>query len=404
MRRAFKYRIWTNKTQDRALSEMLETHRRLYNACLEERKRRYEEEGVTVTFLEQRSRFKFDRVANPFYAKLPTNAAYTTMDRLELAFKAFFRRLKSGEKPGYPRFKGRDFFDSMGFGTYPHGAKLDGDRLYVQHIGDLRVKLHRPVEGAIKTLSIKRESDKWYAVFSCDLGDVEVPASDRPPGGIDLGLSAFVTDSDGDKIANPRFLKKELPELRRLQRSVARKIPRSSNRRKAVARLRALHVRVKNLRKESHHQMAIKLLDKFGLIAAEKLDIRELLAKGKYSRSISDAGWSAFLLTLKSKAEKKGVRIVEVEPRGTSQGCSGCGEIVPKTLFDRIHACPKCGLKLDRDHNAARNILRLGLAGTQPVGPNGANRRRAPRSLFVKGVKRTKKVAASVESAVQQPP
>lgn len=404
MRRAFKYRIWTNKTQDRALSEMLETHRRLYNACLEERKQRYEEDQVSVTFREQRAKFKTLRIENPFYGNLPTNSAHETIKRLDLAFQAFFRRVKSGEKPGYPRFKGRDFFDSMNFGTYPIHTRLVADRLRVTRVGELKLKLHRPVEGAIKTVSIKRESGKWYAVFSCDLGDVEVAASTKPPGGIDLGLTAFVTDSDGEKIANPRFLKKELPELRRLQRSVSRKKRGGKNRRKSVGTLRRLHTRIKNLRKEAHHQAAIKLLGKYGVIMAEKLEVRDLLSEGKYSRSISDAGWSAFIETLKSKAEKKGVRVIQVEPRGTSQGCSGCGEIVPKTLFDRIHACPKCGLKLDRDHNAAINILRRGLAGTQPVGLNGANRRRAPRSLLVKGVKGTSEATLDAATAVQKPP
>jgi putative transposase len=384
VRRAFKYRIWTNKTQERALGEMLETHRRLYNACLEERKVRYEEEKVSVTYRQQSAQFTQQRKTNSFYARLNALSGHTTIKRLDLAFEAFFRRVKAGEKPGYPRFKGREFFDSITFAQYRNGVKLENDRLYVQHVGVLRIKLHRPVEGMIKMVILKREAGKWYAVFSCDLGDVQVEPSQKPSVGIDLGLTRFFTTSNNerdDDEPNPRYLKDALPELRRAQRAVSRKKRGGSNRRKAVGKVRKLHVDVKNQRKEHHHQAAIRLLDKYGKVCVEKLDIREMVAEGKHSRSIVDAGWGGFISTVKYKAEKLGAEIIEVEPRGTSQECSGCGEIVPKTLRDRRHICPKCGLDLDRDHNAARNILRRGLARTGPAGRNAGDGLHAPRSL-----------------------
>src|SRR4051794_15718460 len=181
MRRSFKYRLWTNADQERELAAMLETHRRLYNSCLDERKSRYEGDKVTVKYAEQSARFKAGRQTNPFYARLNFSSAQATMRRLDKAFANFFRRVKSGDKPGYPRYKGRDSFNSVEFPAHGDGIRLSGDRLRVQHVGTIRVKLHRPTEGAIKTLSLRREAGKWYAVASCDLGKVAVEPSANPP-------------------------------------------------------------------------------------------------------------------------------------------------------------------------------------------------------------------------------
>ena len=211
MRRAFKFRLFTDRNQDRELAAMLETHRRLYNSCLDERKTRYEAEKVTVRYGEQSARFKAERTTNPYYARLNFSSAQATMRRLERSFANFFRRVKTGEEPGYPRFKGRDFFNSIEFPSHGDGIRLTDDRLRVQHVGMIRVKLHRPVEGTIKTLSVKREAGKWFLVVSCDLGDVHVEPSTNPPVGIDVGLKTFLTTSDGETEPNPRYLKDALP-------------------------------------------------------------------------------------------------------------------------------------------------------------------------------------------------
>jgi putative transposase len=191
MRRAFKYRMRPNVNQTRELEIALETHRRLYNSCLEGRKAAWEQERRSVGFMEQRQDYIDHYRENPFYARLNANSAHATIKRLDLAFAAFFRRVKEYKaakargqkpkaKPGYPRFKGRDRFDSIPFGTYPNGVKLDGDRLRVQHVGTIKVRAPPPVEGTIKTVTLKREADKWYVVFSCDLGDVAIqPARTR---------------------------------------------------------------------------------------------------------------------------------------------------------------------------------------------------------------------------------
>ena len=389
MRRSYKYRLWTTQKQEALLAETLESHRQLYNACLAERKERWEKDKVSVSMRDQQKRFRAIRKSVYFYQWLNSHSAEKTIERVDLAFQAFFRRCKAGEEPGYPHFRRRDRYDSIPFGSYPNGIKLTGDRLYVQHIGVIRVMLHRPVEGKIKTAVLRRTARKWYVAFSCDLGDLQIDPSTKPAVGIDLGLSRFYTTSDDARAENPRFLKEELPELRRAQRSVSRKKlvvvdgrkRSSSHRRQAVRCVQKLHTRVANVRKEYHYQRALELVEKFGLIAVEDLKVHELVTDNRYARAISDAGWRQFLTILKQEAEMRGVQVVEVDPRGTTQECSGCHAVVPKDIRVRRHQCPQCGLDIDRDHNAARNILaRAVLDRTGPAGLNADNGLRVPES------------------------
>ena len=383
MRRAFKYRLFTNANQERELASALETHRRLYNACLDQRKTAWETDKRSVKYTEQSAWFKGQRRANAFFARLNFSSAQATMRRLDKAFANFFRRVKEkAARPGYPRFKGRDRFDSIEYPSHGDGIRLTGNRLRVQHVGTIRVKLHRPVEGVIKTLTLKREAGKWFVVASCDLGDLCVKPSALPPVGIDVGLESFLTTSEGKGEPNPRYLKTALPKLRVAGRAVARKKKGGMNCRKAVRRLQKVHARVKNLRREHRHAVACRLVLAFGLIAVEALNIKGMLANGRLSRAISDAGWAGFLDVLRCKAEKAGAQFVEVDPRGTSQQCSRCGREVCKDLSVRKHDCLGCGLVLHRDHNAALNILaRARPARTEPAGVNVGQRvKRPPRS------------------------
>ena len=386
MRRAFKFRLFTNANQERELGIALETHRRLYNACLDRRKTAYETDGTTVKYTAQSAWFKAERANNPYYARLNFSSAQATMRRLDKAFANFFRRVKAkAGKAGYPRFRGRDRYDSVEFPSHGDGIRLTGDRLRVRHVGTIRVKLHREVEGTVKTVSLKRVADRWYVVLSCDLGDVQVPPGEGPPVGIDVGLMAFLSKSDGTQAEpDPRYLKTALPELRRKQRSLSRKARGGENRRKAKKAVAKVHARVANLRREHAHQVALKLVRRYGLIAVERLSIKNMLKNDRLSRAIADVSWGGFLLTLKSKAESAGVSVVEVDARGTSQECSGCGRVVRKDLSQRWHSCD-CGCSLDRDENAARNILARGLlARTEPAGVNvGHQVKRPPRSRRV---------------------
>jgi putative transposase len=367
MRRAFKYRLFTNINQARELDIMLETHRRLYNACLQERKSRYETDKITVRYTQQSKHFTTTRATHPYYARVNFSSAQATMRRLDKACQAFFRRVTSGHKAGYPRFKARDRFDSIEFPAHGDGVRFRGARLRVQHVGVLRVRLHRPVEGMVKTITLKRETNKWYVIASCDLGEMSIPPSKNPPVGIDVGIESFLTTSNGEHEPNPAYLKMALPELRRRQRAVSRKVKGGANRRKAITWVTTLHARVRNLRKEHHHSVALKLTRRYGLIAVERLNITGMLKNHRLSRVIADAAWGGFLATLRHKAERAGVAVVEVNPQGTSQRCSGCGRVVAKTLAQRWHSCD-CGVSLHRDHNAAREILAL--ARMEPAGVN----------------------------------
>lgn len=402
MRRAFKYRLYPNVNQTRELETALETLRRIYNASLARSIDHFKATGKSLSRYELSREFTQAKKTNVWYQRVNRSAVTQTLIRLQRAYEAFFRRVKDYKaakargvrpkhKPGFPRFKGRDRFDSIQF---QFGHKLIADRLHLQFIGDVKVKLHRAVEGTIKTCSVKREAGKWYVVFSCELPDVEIQSSTNPPIGIDLGLSKFATTSDGETIPNPRHLADALPEIRRLGRKIALKekkrkptrqyMKRGGKRRaKAKAKLAKLHARVANIRKETHHQISSQLVRRFGAIALENLDIRGMLEDQRpgtnsetqrLRRSISDAAWGGFVSILECKAESAGVRVVKVDPKGTTQQCSGCGQVVPKTLYDRWHECPHCGLSLDRDHNAARNIFQRAFPESPArIGPAGAN-------------------------------
>lgn len=370
MRRSYKFRLWTNKTHERELSIAMETHRRLYNQCLEIRKKAWEESGQTLTKFQQSKWFTSERKKNEWYAKLNSQSARETIARLDLAFQGFFRRVKIGEKPGYPRFKAIGRMESFKYPTHGNGIRLVGNRLRVHGVGTIRVNLHREIEGEIRQLAIKREGDKWYLIVSCLIDMVPEP-SKLPPVGIDLGLTHFFTTSDGERESNPRYLKKDLPMLRIISRSVSRKMRGSRRRKKAVRKLRKFHARIANLRKDHHHKVALSLVRRYGMIAVENLTVADMVRNGRFSRSISDAGWTGFVNVLRSKAESAGVQIVVVDPKGTSQNCSGCGQEVRKDITVRWHECPHCGLSMDRDHNAALNILaRARLARAEPAGVN----------------------------------
>lgn len=369
MRRAFKFRLYPSANQEHDLGIMVETHRRLYNAALEQRKLAYETRGLNLNYYEQSNQLKELRASDPYQARTNFSSEQATLRRLDKAYQNFFRRCQQGSKtPGFPRFKGREHYDSVTFPTYGDGIRLTDNRLRVQHVGVIRTKVHRIVDGEVKTATLKREADKWFVVLSCDLGDVAIPPSTLPAGGIDVGIEAFLTTSDGHRVENPRYQKAELPKLRRFQREASRKRRGGRNRRKALRKVRILHARIRNLRREHYHQTALFLIRLYGLIGVEGLSVVNMLKNHSLARAISDAGWVGFVNVLRCKAERAGAEVVAVNPRGTSQECSGCGVIVVKSLAERWHTCSHCGLSLHRDENAAKNILaRALLARTGPT-------------------------------------
>lgn len=373
MRKTFKYRLYPSRKQAETLEGQLAEACTLYNAALQERRDAWRMAGKSVNYYDQANQLKAIR-ADGTLGLANYSACQDVLRRVDKTFQAFFRRLKEGRRPGYPRFKSRRRFDSYTFPAYGDGCKLrDDGRLYVQGVGILKVKLHRSVVGCIKTVTVKREAGHWYVCFSVGVTTVKpLPASSEATG-LDVGLESFAVLSDGRQIANPRYYRQALTRLRRAQRKVARRSKGSHRRRKAVRELQRAHVHVRCQRSDFHHQTARKLVNQYGLIAVEDLKIKGLAGSNwrGISKSVHDAGWGSFFAKLSYKAEEAGRTLVKVNPNGTSQHCL-CGAAVPKDLGQRWHQCPACGLSVSRDQAAAMEILRLGLSLVGVTWPGGA--------------------------------
>ena len=358
MRKTYVYRLYPTTAQAHALDGQLGEACRLYNAALQERRDAYQDHGVSLNYYDQANQLKAIRAAGDC-GLANFSACQDVLRRVEKTFKAFFSRVKTGFKAGYPRFKSRRRFDSYTFPSYGDGCRLEGTRLYLQGVGHLKVKLHRPVEGTIKTITVKRECGKWYVCLSVAYTAEPLPALDTRTG-LDVGLTAFATLADGTEVENPRCYRRAQARLRLAQRRVARRKRGGKNRRKAVALLQKAHARVTHQRGDFQHKVARTLVETYGVIAVEDLHIKGL-ASGMLAKSVHDAGWAGFIAKLTYKAEEAGRLLVKVKPRGTSQTCL-CGAAVPKTLSQRWHACASCGLSAARDHVSAQLILGLGLS------------------------------------------
>ena len=371
MRKTYRHRLYPTKAQDAALHDQLDEACRLYNAALQERRDAWKLTRHSVKYYEQANQLKAIR-ADGTLAVANYSACQDVLRRVDKTFKAFFARVKRGERAGYPRFKPRQRYDSLTFPSYGDGCKLlDTGRLRLQGAGDVKVKLHRPVEGTVKTVTVKREAGRWYACFSVECEPAPLPPTGLAVG-IDLGLSSFAVLSDGAEIPNPRQYRRAQAKLRRAQRRVRRRRKGGNGRRKAVRELQRAHAHVRAQRADFHHKLARQLVDGHDLIAVEDLNIKGL-AGSMLAKPIHDAGWGMFLDKLAYKAESAGRTLVRVSPAGTTQTCSGCGLHVPKTLAERQHRCSACGLNIGRDLNAARNILGLGLSLVGGTWPDGAS-------------------------------
>lgn len=345
------------------MQKSLNACRWVYNKALETRKEAWEQRQESISRYDTVNMIPTWKVDNDFLNGAYSQCLQETCTRLDLAFRAFFRRVKAGEKPGYPRFKSHSRYDSF---TYPQsGFKLlDNGRLCLSKIGDVKIKLHRPIEGKVKTLTIRRDSvGNWYACFSCIVEPKLLPPSYEVVG-IDLGLTVFATLSNGDKIKRKRWMKRDEKDIVRLQRKKER-LPKSSPERcKAVHALRHAYQRQINRRNNFAHQESRKLVNRYGLIVFEDLNIQGMQATGNkiINKGIADVAWGKFVSFTEYKAEEAGRSVIRVDPKNTSQMCSGCGQIVEKDLSVRIHSCHHCGLKIDRDLNASLNILARGLS------------------------------------------
>jgi putative transposase len=384
--KAFKYHLYPTRQQREALQFTLDRNRELYNAALEERREAWRMSRVSVTYEMQSAQLPELKEIRPEYNEIYSQVLQDTLKRVDKAFKAFFRRVKKGEKAGYPRFQGYDRYDSF---CYPQIEKLKGNptvriengRVVLPKIGHIKVKQHRPLIGKAKTCTIKREGECWYVVFVCEVQATEkLPYTDLAIG-IDMGLKHFMTDSYGDVVDNPRFFRKSHGRVKKLQQRLAKKKKRSNRRKKAVRSVAKAHKKVRNQRRDFHHKQSRILVDTFETLVFEDLSMHHMVkrpaprlsengkylpngaaAKGGLNTSIVDAGWASFIELVKHKAEWAGVTVMQVDPKKTSQICSACHkEGEHKDLSVRTHVCEHCGVVLDRDHNAALNILDRGL-------------------------------------------
>jgi putative transposase len=362
LRKAYTYKLKPTPEQERALAETLGRCRTLCNTALEERITAYRRCGVTLSRYQQEAELKDIRADMPEYAAIHSHILQDVLARLDKTYQAFFRRMKTGQTPGFPRFQGRNRYHSFTYKEYSNGPRLDNGFLVLSKIGRIAVRWSRPLEGTPKTVTISREADGWYAILSC----ADVPARPLPPTGketgIDVGLKVFLITADGLVVDNPRHHRKAEKRIARAGRRVSRRKKGSQRRGKAVQCLGRAHQKVKRQRADFHHKTALMLLRQYDTMYLEELRVANMVRNRSLAKSISDAGWAQFRIILEAKAAYAGRRVIAVPAQYTSQDCSGCGERVPKSLSVRTHVCESCGLVMDRDENAARNIQRAGRA------------------------------------------
>jgi putative transposase len=357
MLKTFKYRLYPTGKQTKFLLIQLEGHRYLYNRALAQRKETYEATGKSVSyFIQATALLPKLKKENESLVACNYSSLQQTLRRLDKSFKSFFSRIKAGEKAGYPRFKSADRFNTIAYAALGDGCQIKDNRLYLQNAGYIKVKWHRPIEGKVKSLSVTRRNDKWYVSFAALCEDKPLPKTGKKIG-IDVGLNAFITTSDGEKVNPPKYFRQSEKKLAKAQKCLSRRGKKSNRRKKARILVAKCHEKIVNQRLDFCHKVAHSLVKNYDGFVVENLNIKNMVQNRYLSKSISDAGWGMFLNILKYKAENAGRWYKEISPNGTSQECSSCGGIVKKSLAVRMHNCPYCGLSLDRDKNAALNIL-----------------------------------------------
>jgi putative transposase len=362
--------LYPTRKQKASLEAALEECRWLYNQLLEDRKKSWEVDQKSLNYFSQNASLPSLKKSHPSLVSVNAQTLQNVAVRIDLAFKAFFRRVKAGEKPGFPRFRGKGWYDSLTFPQVPRGCRIKDGRLAVSKVGHIRIVMHREMCGKPKTATIRRSSTgKWYVTFVCEAETQHLPANNTAVG-IDVGLCTFAMLSDGTPVENPRFFREEEKALAKAQRKLSKATigtPERHKHRKVVARV---HERIRFRRDNFSHQESRKLVNNFGFIAVEDLTVNRMVHNHCLAKSIADAAWSGFFSMLAYKAENAGRRLVKVNPAYTTQDCHRCGHRQKLTLADRIYSCPCCDLHIDRDLNASLNILALGMQGMKPE-PSG---------------------------------
>jgi putative transposase len=361
MKKTYKYRLLGSRETFTNAEKWLVLCQRLYNVALEQRIKCYQQFSKSLSCYDQINQLPELRAEFPEYADVGSQVLQDVIERLDKAYKAFFRRVKNGGgKAGFPRFRSRDRYDS--FTLKQTGWKLDGKYLSIRNVGRFKLRLSRPIEGDIKTVSIRRQSDKWYVCFSCDKVPEKKLESSAKSVGIDVGIKTFCVDSDGNQTESPKYFRNAEKQLRVRQRVLSRRTKGSQGRKDARLLVAKAHDKVSNQRNDFLHKAANHYITNYGRIYVEDLNIKGMSKNHHLAKSITDASWGKFFELLSYKAEEAGRVIIKVprfEP--TSKTCSQCGAVNQELeLSDRQWVCKSCGVLHDRDYNAAKNICRVG--------------------------------------------
>ncbi|NLU67847.1 RNA-guided endonuclease TnpB family protein [Streptomyces sp. HNM0574] len=396
MIRAYKFLLRPTARQDQALSEMLRDHCSLYNGALQERRDAYRHPSKTaVRYGQQSAQLKDIRAFDPErQGRWSFSSQQATLRRLDKAFQAFFRRVKAGEKPGYPRFRGANWFDTVEFPKDGDGCRWDSiphnpvTRVRLQGVGHVRVHQHRAVKGRVKTVSVKREGRQWYVVLACDEVAAEPLPTTGAVTGLDMGVTHFLTTSEGAHVENPRHGKRNADALAEAQRELKafgrrKREGRTAKHRRAVEKVAKLHRKVRRKRLDHAHKTALTLVRDYDRIAHERLSIANMVrapnpkpdpetpgaflpngaaSKAGLNRSILDAGWGVFLGILAQKAESAARVLIPVDPRNTSRTCPQCGHVDVQNRAGEKFQCTTCDHRDHADRVGAWNVaLRAGL-------------------------------------------
>ncbi len=360
MIKSYKYRLYPTKKQEIALQQTLTTCRFLYNNALAERISTYKEKKEHVSYVDQANDLKKNK--NDWHKQVHSQVLQNALKRIETSFKNFFRRTKEQKagkkiKAGFPRFKPDHRFSSFCYPQSGFRITSDNKRIFLSKIGDVKLKYSRATKGTIKTCRVCRDVDRWFVILTCEQETPVISKSLKPAVGVDVGVKTFAFLSDGTSVENPRHLLKSQKKLAKVQRILSKRVLKSKNRNRQRVEVCRVHRSIRNQRDDFLHKLSRTLVENYGSIAFEKLNIRNMVRNHKLAKHISDCSWGKLIEYTTYKAEEAGVEVELVNPRNTTQMCSSCGAIVPKGLEVRIHNCPHCGLREDRDFNASKNIL-----------------------------------------------
>jgi putative transposase len=378
IKRAYKYRLYPTKNQKHKLQNTLDLCRDLYNSALQERIGAYKKNKVSLSLFDQIKELPLLKCELPEYELIYSQVLQDVLKRLDLNFKAFFRRLRNHEKPGFPRYRGYDRYDSF---TYPQGGfKLKEGKISLSKIGDIKLKTCHPVQGRIKTCTVKREVDRWYAVLTAEFEKDIKPVTELKPVAIDLGVKRFavlgtvepstqnieeILESKNYKQAivdNPKHLKRSEKRLKKAHRKLSLAKKASLERKRAKKVLGKVYRKVNNQRNDFLHKLSREIVNEYNQIFLEDLNINSMLKKHWVSKEITDASWGKFVSYISYKAEEAGKGVYLLSPKDSSRTCYKCGYIKKDLeLKDRSWTCPVCGIQHDRDVNAAFELLNRGL-------------------------------------------